>query len=50
MGLSNGDYKAIGSRNKAKHEKNRGNSRASITAYRTGVVSGNQDPTIDANV
>ena len=46
MASANGDCRVIGSRNKKKHEKNIADTRASITAYRTGAVGGSQGPTV----
>ena len=42
----NGDCKVIGSRNKGNHENKCADSRASITAYRNGAVSGDQGATV----
>ena len=46
MASANGGCRVIGSRNKKKHEKNIADTRASITAYRTGAVGGSQGSTV----
>ena len=46
MASANGDCRVIGSVGKKKHERNIMDSRASVTAYRTGTVGGSTGPTI----
>ena len=43
---SDGTARIIGDAEKRKHEKNGGNSRASITIYRTGSAAGATGPTL----